>query len=113
MPNHLWSKNREEEVLLSCETDDSVDANPRCSRYVWDHKNDNNNNSDDDYHFIVSNKSRDSGLLKFFMDEKFEGKYRCKCLNDFGESEYSNVTAVWLSNTTSTSEFISIFRVFQ
>ena len=107
MPNHL-SKNKGEEVLLSCETDDSVDANPKCNQYIWD-KIDKNDN--DENRVIISNKKRDSRLLKIFMTEKFEGKYRCKCVNDFGESEFSDLAVLWLRNTTSTSEFISMFEV--
>ena len=108
MPNHL-SRNKGQEVLLSCETDDLVDANPRCNRYIWDKINKNDN---DDNRIIVSNKSRDSRWLNIFMSEKFEGKYRCKCANDFGESEFSDVAVLWLRNTTAASEFVSFLEYF-
>ena len=108
MPNHL-SKNKGQEVVLSCETEDSVDANPRCNQYIWDKINKDDN---DDNRMTISNKNRESRLLKIFMTEKFEGKYRCKCVNDFGESEFSDVAVLWLRNTTSASEFISMFGVF-
>ena len=107
-PSHL-SKNKGEGVLLSCETDDLVDANPRCDRYIWDKINKNDH---DDNRIIVSNKSRDSRWLNIFMSEKFEGKYRCKCANDFGESEFSDVAVLWLRNTTSASELFGVFQQY-
>ena len=98
-PSHL-SRNSNEEVKFTCDTDFGVNSNPKCKTYIWNKVG----NNVEPFPQIIKGKD----FFKLIMEEKHEGKYQCTCENDFGRSEPSDVAVLWLLNNTSSSKLIFI-----
>ena len=95
LPKHL-SKYVNEQVKLTCSVQSLDPGNPKCSTYIWSKLDDGND--------IFSRISVESNKLTFKMEAKYEGKYQCKCENDYGQSNASDVSVVWLVNSSSASK---------
>ena len=95
LPKHL-SKYANEQIKLTCNTQSLDPGNPKCSTYIWSKLGDGN--------VKFSRIIVQSNALTFKMEAKYEGKYQCKCENNYGQSNASDVSVVWLVNSSSASK---------
>ena len=93
-PSYL-NKNHNEEVTFKCEIGSAVNGNPKCKKYIWNKVE----NNDDTFPRTI----KDSNIMNLLFEGKHEGRYQCTCENDYGQSEISDMAALWSLNLTDAS----------
>ena len=89
------NKYENEEITLLCKIDPTASGHPRCANYIWIKYG----NQRELFPKSIENKNE----FKFIMNEKSEGRYVCKCENEYGQSQASEASTVWLIKSTSAS----------
>ena len=99
IPQYL-SRHEKQEVTLICKTDSLDTGHPTCSKYVWE-KTEETGGA---FQKVIEHNNE----LTFKMEAGMEGKYQCRCQNQYGVSDFSGAAVLWLLDMNSISKYFII-----